>query len=128
MVTASSRRYLIRFVVVLAAYAVLLVIGITWHNSLPEASGWRWVAVALPVPALVGIVWAVYRYVVEADEMLSRDTVRALAIGFAGGSLITFTYGLFQLVGAPPLNWMFAWPVYALCWILGGVLVGRAGR
>ncbi len=125
---ASARRYAIRFTVAMVAYCVLLVVGLVWLNSLADGSPWTYAAVALPVPALIGIVWVVYRYVVEADEMLSRDTVRSLAIGFAGGSLITFTYGLFQIVGAPPINLMFVWPVYAACWAIGQALVRWSGR
>lgn len=126
--TQSNRRYLVRFTLAMASYMVLLVAGLAWLGFLADDSPWRVVAIALPIPALVAVVWAVYRYIMEADEMLSRDTTRALAIGFGVGSVVTFSYGLFQLVGAPPLNWMFVWAVYAVCWLLGGALVRRAGQ
>jgi hypothetical protein len=124
---AASRRYAIRFGAAMASYAVLLVLGILWANN-AEASPWRFVAMALPVPALVAVVWAVITYLREADEFQSRSTVEALAIAFGGGSLTTFTYGLMQIVGAPVLNWTWVWVVYAIWWVIGGFVVRRRYR
>lgn len=128
MSTKASRRYVRRFAIAMAAYVVLLLAGIFWANGLSATDPLRYVAMALPIPALVAVAWAVYRYVVESDEMLSRDTVRGLAVGFAGGSLVTFGYGMFQFVGAPPLNWTWVFPIYAVCWAIGGALVARGSR
>jgi hypothetical protein len=80
------------------------------------------------VPALVAVIWAVSAYLREADEFQSRSAVESLAIAFGGGSLTTFTYGLMQIVGAPELNWTFVWVVYALWWVIGGVVVRRRYR
>jgi hypothetical protein len=124
---AASRRYLIRFGASMASYAVLLVVAIVWANGVGD-SPWRFVAMALPVPALVAVVWAVVTYLREADEFQSRSTVESLAIAFGGGSLTTFTYGLMQFVGAPTLNWTWVWVVYALWWVVGGVIVRRRYR
>src|SRR5664279_290666 len=103
----------------MAAYIVLLFLAIVVAQAV-GASPWRYAAMALPVPALVAIVWAVTGYLREADEFQSKSTVEALAIGFAGGSVTTFTYGLMQFAGAPVLNWTWVWAVYALWWIAGG--------
>jgi hypothetical protein len=124
---AATRRYAVRFGVSMASYAVLLVLGIVWANAVGD-SAWRFVAMALPVPALVAVVWAVVTYLREADEFQSRSTVESLAIAFGGGSLTTFTYGLMQFVGAPTLNWTWVWVVYALWWVVGGVIVRRRYR
>src|SRR5665811_526507 len=124
MATKASRRYGIRFGITMGAYVVLLFLGIflaQWAGSSP----WRFAAMALPVPALIGVVWAALGYLREADEFQSKSMVEALAIGFAGGSVTTFTYGLMQFVGAPQLNWTWVWVVYALWWSAGAVLVRR---
>jgi len=124
MATTASRRYAIRFGASMGAYVVLLFLAIflaQWAGSSP----WRFAAMALPVPALFAIVWSVVGYLREADEFQSKSTVEALAIGFAGGSVTTFTYGLMQFVGAPQLNWTWVWAVYALWWIAGGIIVRR---
>ncbi len=123
-VSKASRRYGIRFGITMGAYVVLLFAGI-FLAQLAGSSPWRFAAMALPVPALFGVVWAVLGYLREADEFQSKSLVESLAVAFAGGSVTTFTYGLMQFVGAPVLNWTWVWLVYALWWIIGGVLVRR---
>lgn len=120
----AARRYALRFGASIASYTVLLILGIIWAKAVGD-SPWRFVAMALPVPAMLGVVWAVVTYLREADEFQSRSTIESLAVAFGGGSLTTFTYGLMQVVGAPALNWMFVWVVYALWWLLGGAVVRR---
>ena len=127
MATKASRRYAIRFGVSMGAYAVLLLLAILLAQA-AGSSPWRFAAMALPVPALFAVVWAVIGYVREADEFQSKSAVESLAIGFAGGSVTTFTYGLMQFVGAPDLNWTWVWVVYAVWWAAGGVIVGRRYR
>jgi len=125
--SVASRRYAIRFTVAMASYAVLLILGIFWAIN-AASSPWRFVAMALPVPALVGVIWSVITYLREADEFQSRSTVESLAVAFGGGSLTTFTYGLMQFVGAPELNWTWVWVVFAIWWVIGGVVVKRRYR
>jgi len=120
----ASRRYKIRFGISIGAYMVLLFLAIFLAQA-AGSSPWRYPAMALPVPALFAIVWAVLGYLREVDEFQSKATVEALAFAFAGGSVTTFTYGLMQVVGAPSVNWMFVWVVYATWWIVGGVIVRR---
>ena len=67
----------------------------------------------------------VLRLLRETDELQRRITLEALAAAFALGSLLTFGYGLMQLAGAPPLSWMFVWPVYAACWLVTGLIARR---
>jgi uncharacterized integral membrane protein len=126
-VSKASRRYAIRFGISMGAYVVLLFLAIFVAQAV-GSSPWRFAAMALPVPALVAVVWAVIGYLREADEFQSKSTVEALAIGFAGGSVTTFTYGLMQFAGAPVLNWTFVWAVYALWWVAGGAIVRRRYR
>ena len=114
--TKAKRAYNRRFGLAMGAYVVLLIAGIGIAQALGD-SPWRFAAMALPVPAIVGVVWAVARYAIEADEMQSADLTRSLAIAFGAGSALTFTYGIMQVVGAPPLNWMFVWMVYGACWV-----------
>lgn len=104
-------------------YAVLLVAALLLATTMPE-SPWRFAVMLLPVPALVLIVRAVALYLREADELQARILLESLGIGFAGGSLITFTWGLMQAAGAPDVSWMMVFPVYAACWVVGRVVAG----
>lgn len=122
--TKASRRYVIRFSVSMAVYVVLLSAGVALANLAGE-SAWRFAAMALPIPAILAVIWAVARYATEADEMQSGDLTKSLAIAFGAGSAITFRYGIMQVVGAPALNWMFVWPVFAVCWLLSAWRIRR---
>lgn len=114
----AARRYYVRLAIVMIAYAVLLGLAVV---LMPVAAGtpWRWLVMALPLPAVAGVVVVVGRYLAEADELQARIQLQALAIGFAGGSMLTFGYGLMQIAGAPALSWTFVWPVYGFCWLVG---------
>jgi len=124
MATAATKRYLVRFTIAISSYVVLIALAIVLARLVGD-SPWRFAVMALPVPSLIAVVWAVVRYLHEADEFLSKSSVESLAIGFAGGSVTTFSYGLMQFVGAPTFNWTFVWVVYAVWWLIGGVIVRR---
>ena len=47
------------------AYAVLLALGL-WLATMAGNSGWRFAAMALPVPAVLGVGWAVIGLIVYA--------------------------------------------------------------
>lgn len=121
--TSPARRYARDLTLSLLGYAVLLITAIVLLPLLPGR--WGWVIMLIPVPALIGVGWAVLRWVRASDELQSKITVESLAIGFGLGSLITFSYGLLQVAGAPTLSWLFVWPVYAACWIIGRFVAGR---
>lgn len=113
-----TRRYLIRLLSAIGAYAVLLVVALLVIQKLGD-TGWRWLIMALPLPAIVAVIIAIWRWVRETDELQAKIQLQAIAIGFAGGSALTFSYGLMQIAGAPDLSWTFVWPVYAACWLIG---------
>ncbi|MDN5724825.1 MAG: hypothetical protein L0G99_02685 [Propionibacteriales bacterium] len=119
----AGSRYGRRLAIGFVAYATLLVAGILMAQAIPD-SPWRFVAMLLPVPALVIVVAAVWRYLRDADELQGRMLLESLEIGFAGGSLITLTWGLMQAVGAPAVSWTLVFPVYAACWLIGRAVAG----
>lgn len=123
--TRVTRAYAKRLTLSLAAYVVLLTAALITLSLIGTDSPWRWAVMLLPVPGLALTVWAIARQVLDSDELQSRITVQAMAVAFAAGSAITFTYGLLQLVGAPTLSWTLVWPVYAVCWLVSQFLVGR---
>ena len=56
-----------------------------------------------------------------------KAQVRATLIAVDGTRFIG-TNGIMQAVGAPMLNWMFVWVVYAVCWIVASFFVRRGRR
>lgn len=118
---SSGRRYTTRFVVAMTAYTVLLVAGISIANAIPE-SPWRYAAALLPVPAVITLAWALWRYVIEADELQSRMLLEGLGMSIAGTGICTFAYGMLQIVGAPALGWIWVLPML-LAWFGVGAAV-----
>ena len=114
----ATRRYAARFVAAMIAYAIALPVTLVLLPRLGE-SNWRYVLVLVPVVPFAVLGWAVWRYLVEADELQRRMQLEALALAFAAGSVITFAYGMLQIAGAPAVSWQLVWPVYAGCWLLG---------
>lgn len=118
--TRHARRYAARFVIGIVAYTVLLVAAVLLAGRVEGVA--KSLVMLLPLPAVLVIAWALWRYLVDSDEMVRRDQLVSLALAFGLGSIITFTYGLLQTAGAPPLSWLFVWPVYAACWLLARLL------
>jgi hypothetical protein len=123
----ATRTYAKRMTVAMIGYAVLLVTAILAGNANPTA-WWRYVLFVLPAVPGVFVVRAVTRFMGDVDELQRRIQLEALAFGFGAGSLITFTYGLLQVTGLPDLSWLWVWPVYAACWLVGGVFATRRYR
>lgn len=120
----SGRRYALELAAVLVGYGVLLAASMILLRAAGDGP-LRWIAVLLPVPAIIAVAWAVLRQIRRSDELQSRISVESLAIGFAIGSLVTFSYGFLQLAGAPQLSWFFVWPVYAAGWLIGVAITRR---
>lgn len=121
----AGSRYLRRLAIAIGSYVVLLLAALAIVMRLDPQSPWRWLVMALPLPALVLVVLAVGRYVVEADELQSRIQLQSMTIGFAAGSAITFGYGLMQIAGAPSVSWLWVWPVYAAGWLVASLVISR---
>jgi len=68
-------------------------------------SGAMAVLVALAPSALgVAAVWSFKKFLNEADELLRKIQLEALALGFAGGMVVAIGYGLLERPGAPPAD------------------------
>ncbi len=111
----SGKRYTIRFAFAMTAYIVLMLVNLPLTNSLSADSPWRYVTILLPIPAVMAVAWALWRYVVESDELQSRQLLEGFGIAFAGTAICSFAYGMLQIVGAPPLSWIWVTPLL-LAW------------
>ncbi len=114
--TRHAKRYAVRFVIGIALYALLLVAAVL---AAPQLEGTaRMLVMLLPLPAILVVAWALWRYLLDSDEMVRRDQLVSIALAFGLGSILTFTYGLLQVAGAPAISWVWVWPVYAACWLI----------
>lgn len=118
-----TKNYGRRLGLALAVYAVSLIV--VWLVVDRLAGPGRFVAVAFVIPSLVLMARAVWLYAKECDELQRRQLLESLAIALAVGSLVTFTWGLMETVGAPRLPIMMAMPVYFAAWAIAQVFVQR---
>lgn len=119
----SGRAYLSRFAAGMGSYLLLLPLALWLARGPLRDSPVRYAAALLVVPSMLVIVWAVWRLVREADELEARQLVESLALTFAAGSILTFTWGILQTVGAPAVSWLWVMPVYMVCWLVARFVV-----
>lgn len=121
------KRYTLRFLIGMGAYAGLLVAATLLADGMADGPV-RILLGAMPIPAILFIAWAVIQFSREADEFARRQLNESLAIGFAFGSALVASYGVLDSFGAPPLSWMWAFATYMLCWAVGSVVVSLRYR
>jgi hypothetical protein len=59
------------------------------------------------------------------DELQRRIQLDAVGFGFGATAIITFTYGLLELVGFPPISFIWVLPLMAALWGVGAVFAAR---
>lgn len=64
----------------------------------------------------------------QADELVGKIQMEALAIGFGAGAIFMVGYPLCVRLGAPPLDFSDALIVMVLVWALGQLVVARRYR
>lgn len=123
----SARNYTIRFAAASAIYTVAMLIAIPVTKALGD-SPWRFLVAALPTVGVALGIWAMWRLVAESDEMQARKLLESLAFSIAGTVLLTFTYGMLEMVGAPHLPLVWVTPVWAIMLGVGSAWVARKYR
>ena len=110
--------YLREFGAAMLGYTILLPVSL-WLVSQNGTSPWRFAFALLPVIPLLFALWALIRAINGMDEMQKNIQLQAFTFACAGTAFITFTYGLLQFAGLPPVNFVFIMPLLILLWGLG---------
>jgi hypothetical protein len=124
--TARDARNLRRFNAwLLAAMLAYLsaAAALRWRASIPRALPWLLASLALLLAIL-----AIHRYLIflrEADELLRRIQMEALALGFGAGAVFSLLYPLLEQLGAPELDRHATAVVMMLSWGAGSWLGTR---
>ena len=119
----STRRYLIRFSVAMAAYCVLLPVALFVGRAVSPP--WSMACALLVLPPVALMVRAVGRYFQEVDELARKVLVESLALGFVIGTPIVLDVGLFQTFGLADMSFMSAYAILMVSWLIGGFLARR---
>lgn len=105
--------------VVTFAAATLLIDG----KFIPDAAGWG--ITALSVILMVLAMRSYIAFLRQADELLRKVHLEALAFAFGAGIVVMMGYRLCERLGAPKLDVNDAALVMLLCWFGGQVLGSR---
>ena len=125
MSKSAGRIYRKEFLLAMAAYVVVLIVSIILINLSPSSAWWRIPLAITPViPAIFGVI-AFIRFLGRIDELQRRIQLEALAFGFGGAGVLTFSYGFLENIGFPHLSWLFVWPLMIALWGIGGAIASR---
>jgi len=120
----DSRNYS-RFTLWLAAAIVAFVAATMLIDGqwIPAPAGWALTVVA--VALIVATVRAYVHFLRNADELLRKVHLDALAFAFGAGAIGTMGYRLCERLGAPKLDINDGFLVMMLIWIAGQIVGAR---
>lgn len=127
----ARRRYFIRLIAFLALYLALL-IPIVWSHSRglwPQGPA-RYVLAVLPALPVIGVIWAILRFVVEEeDEYLRFLHIQAVLIA-TGITLSVSTAWSFlaRYADAPAQNGMYVFVIFCAALFAGMGLISWRQR
>jgi hypothetical protein len=113
------RAYNRRIAIALALYTVVALIAFTNYDRLAPGSALMWLAALAPTVPLLGMIWALFRYVTdETDEFLRHQAVMAALVGLALVLVVATLWGFLETFGLVPHVWNW--------WVFPGWAIGLA--
>jgi len=107
----AERRYLVRFIPLMVAYVAIIFAVSFWFRGRTDPGPLAYALSVLPAIPVVGVIWAMGRYLVEEqDEYLRQKQVRAILWATGVTVSVCTVWGFLQaydLVPNVPLYWVF---------------------
>jgi peptidoglycan/LPS O-acetylase OafA/YrhL len=128
MASKLAKRYYVELSAAMVLYVLALIASIWVLQGGWIADDWRLIVALLPCVPLFLVVIAILRQLRQDDELQRKIQFEALAFAFAGTALTTFGYGFLENVGFPKLPTFGIWPIMAVLWIAGLLIVRRRYR
>lgn len=99
----AGRRYLMRFTPAMIAYVIVILGVASWVRYAPPTGAVLYAAAAAPAVPLLGVIWAMGRYLVEeTDEYLKARQVEAI-VWATGVTLAAYTvWGFLETYARAP--------------------------
>jgi putative oxidoreductase len=115
--TSANKRYTIRTLVFMAAYAVVLMLAVGGAlDAIGGVSGWL-LAAAVSAP-VAGQIWATLSFIKESDEFVAAVTAKRFIIAAGLTLALAVFWGFAEMfAGAPHLE---GWWAYVAFWALMG--------
>ena len=82
-----------------------------------------WLPALLVLPGVGLMAWANIDMYRSGDEYQRRRVAEAVMLAFVIATPIILAVGVLQFMGLPALNWIFAFSILMLSWMIGTVVV-----
>lgn len=115
----ANRTFVARFLAGVAVYLAALVLpGLLAGAGVP-----LWLPALLVLPGVGLMAWANIDMYRSGDEYQRRRVAEAVMLAFVIATPIILAVGVLQFMGLPALNWIFAFSILMLSWMIGTVVV-----
>jgi hypothetical protein len=116
----ALRRYNNRVLVAMTLYMASFFVAVGVHDRVAAGSAVLWLLATVPVMPLLGMIWAMQRYLgEETDEYLRHRAIQAALFGLALVLVVGTVWGFLETFGLVPHVW--AW------WVFPAWAIGLAG-
>ncbi|GAB4095400.1 hypothetical protein GCM10028787_08750 [Brachybacterium horti] len=120
----ANRTFLVRFLAGVALYlAALILPGVLAGVGVP-----LWLPALLVLPGVGLMAWANIDMYRSGDEYQRRRVAEAVMLAFLLATPLILAVGVLQFLGLPALNWILAFSLLMLGWIVGTVVVAIRHR
>jgi hypothetical protein len=115
----AQREYLVRFLSAMAVYVIAIFFSSWLIPKIEPPNPIRYLVAVLPLLPLFFALAAFLQYLRRMDEMQRRIQFEAFGLSLALTGMLTFTSGLLQRVGIPPIDITFVFPMLIFFWGVG---------
>ena len=116
--TRANRTFAVRFATGIVLYGVGLALA-----SLADGAGFpAWIPALLIVPAVILLAWANVSMYRSGDEFQRRKIAEAVLLAFVLSTALILVVGFLQFFLLPAMNWIFAFSILMLSWLVGTVV------
>ncbi|GAA1485211.1 hypothetical protein [Brachybacterium fresconis] len=116
--TRANRAFALRFTAGIALYAI----GLGLAVGTASFGGPGWVPALLVIPAVGLMAWANIAMYRSGDEFERRKIAEAILLAFVVSTPLILAVGVLQFYVLPELNWIFAFSILMLSWIIGTIV------
>ena len=111
----ANRAFAARFVAGIALYAIALGLAVAADGTGMPA----WLPALLVLPAVGLMAWANIEMYRSGDEFERRKIAESILLAFVISVPLILAVGFLQFFLLPALNWIFAFSILMLAWIVG---------
>ena len=116
--TRANRAFALRFTAGVALYAIALGLAVAADGTGMPA----WLPALLVLPAVGLMAWANIEMYRSGDEFQRRKIAEAILLAFVISVPLILAVGFLQFFLLPALNWIFAFSILMLAWIVGTIV------